>query len=144
MFDAARASRKKAAVPVLDELEHYLNVDADPTIDSPLRWWTSPDTRALYPSLSRMAISYLTIPPTSVAVERLFSKGRILISHLRNGLSAASIRALLCLNNWSILGFIKDEDVLSVTREDPSNDALEDDEEVWGFSQPRDDVLFFV
>ncbi|EPT02220.1 hypothetical protein FOMPIDRAFT_35080, partial [Fomitopsis schrenkii] len=78
-----------------------------------------------YPNLSRMAISYLTIPPTSVAVERLFSKGRILISHLRNGLSAASIRALLCLNNWSILGFIKDKDVLSVTREDPSNDAPE-------------------
>ncbi|EPS99825.1 hypothetical protein FOMPIDRAFT_1080573, partial [Fomitopsis schrenkii] len=66
----------------------------------------------LYPSLSRMVISYLTIPPTLVAVECLFSKGQILILHLRNGLSAALIHALLCLNNWSILGFIKDKDVL--------------------------------
>ena len=144
MFDAARASRKKTAAPMVDELDHYLNTDIDPTIDNPLRWWTSPDIRALYPNLSRMAISYLTIPPTSVAVERLFSKGRILISHLRNGLSAASIHALLCLNNWSVLGFIKDEDILSVTREDPSSDALEDDEDVWGFSQPHEGIAFFV
>ncbi|TFY50417.1 hypothetical protein EVJ58_g11057, partial [Rhodofomes roseus] len=96
------------------------------------------------PNLSRMAISYLTIPPTSVAVERLFSKGRIFISHLRNGLSAASIRALLCLNNWSVLGFIKDEDVMSVAREDPSGELPEDVEDVWGFSEPREDAIFFV
>ncbi|EPT02339.1 hypothetical protein FOMPIDRAFT_1100913, partial [Fomitopsis schrenkii] len=99
-----------------DELNHYLNIDTDATIDSPIVWWTSQDARKTYPNLSHMAISYLTIPPTSVAVKRLFSKGQILISHLRNGLSAASIHALLCLNNWSVLGFIKDKDVLAVTQ----------------------------
>lgn len=84
------------------------------------------------------------VPATSVAVERLFSKGRIFISHLRNGLSAASIRTLLCLNNWSTLGFIKDEDVMSVTREDASKESPEDVEDVWGFSQPNEDLIFFV
>ncbi|TFY58892.1 hypothetical protein EVJ58_g6133 [Rhodofomes roseus] len=144
MFDAARASRKKAAVPIVDELDHYLNTDANPAIDSALGWWTSREQRTTYPNLSRMAISYLTIPPTSVAVERLFSKGRIFISHLRNGLSAASIRVLLCLNNWSVLGFIKDKDVMSVAREDPSGELPEDVEDVWGFSEPREDAIFFV
>ena len=144
MFDAARASRKKPVRPLADELDHYLNADADPTIDMPLQWWTSPDARAMYPNLSRMAVSYLTIPPTSVAVERLFSKGRIFISYLRNGLSAASIRALLCLNSWSTLGFIKDEDILSVTREDPTTDEAEDVEEVWGWSEQRNETIFFI
>lgn len=144
MFDAARANRKKTAGPVVDELDRYLSSDADPTINSPLAWWISQDARAAYPNLSHMAVSYLTIPATSVAVERLFSKGRIFVSHLRNGLSAESIRALLCLNNWRTLGFIKDDDILSVTREDPANDAAEDVEDVWGFSEPRDELIFFV
>lgn len=144
MFDAARANRKKTAGPVVDELDRYLSSDADPTINSPLAWWISQDARAAYPNLSRMAVSYLTIPATSVAVEQLFSKGRIFVSHLRNGLSAESIRALLCLNNWRTLGFIKDDDILSVTREDPANDAAEDVEDVWGFSEPRDELIFFV
>ena len=34
--------------------------------------------------------------------------------HLRNGLSVASIRALMCLNNWSPLGLIHDSDMLTV------------------------------
>ncbi|TFY53317.1 hypothetical protein EVJ58_g9512 [Rhodofomes roseus] len=144
MFDAARANRKKTAVPIVDKLDHYLSSDPDASIDSALGWWTRAESRAMYPSLSRMAVSYLTIPPTSVAVERLFSKGRIFISHLQNGLSAESIRALMCLNNWSLLGFIKDEDVRSVTREDASKDPPEDVEDVWGFSEPRNDAIFFV
>ncbi|TFY50118.1 hypothetical protein EVJ58_g11178 [Rhodofomes roseus] len=133
IFDAARAKCKQAAAPVTDELEHYLASEPDPSIDNALEWWTSRESRAMYPTLSRMARSYLTIPPTSVGVERLFSKGRIIVTHLRNGLSAASIRALMCLNDWSPLGLVKDTDVLAVTTQDPSKDAdIEDLEEVWG------------
>ncbi|EPT01245.1 hypothetical protein FOMPIDRAFT_1120678, partial [Fomitopsis schrenkii] len=117
-----------------DELEHYLAAEPDPTIDNALAWWCSPERRGMYPALSRMARCYLTIPPTSVGVERLFSKGRIIVTHLRNGLSAKSIRALMCLNDWSPLGLIHDTDVLAVTTEDPLKDpdAAEDPEEVWG------------
>lgn len=50
-------------------------------------------------------------------MERLFSKGRILLSHIRNRLSAQSTRALLCLNSWSNLGLVADEDITAVTKE---------------------------
>ena len=48
----------------------------------------------------------------SVDVERVFSKGRLLLSHVRNGLSVQSTRALLCLGAWSKMGLVKDEDVV--------------------------------
>ena len=48
-------------------------------------------------------------------MERIFSKGQILLSHIRNRLSAQSIRALMCLGNWSKLGYVRDQDVLAVT-----------------------------
>lgn len=71
---------------------------------------------------------------TSVGVERLFSKGHIIVTHLCNGLSAASIRALMCLNDWLLLSLVRDADVLAVTMEDPLKDlnSAEDQEEVWG------------
>ena len=55
---------------------------------------------------SPVLIIYLA---TSVDVERTFSKGWLLLSHIRNRLSVESTRALLCLNNWSKQGFVKQE-----------------------------------
>ena len=51
---------------------------------------------------------------TSIDVERLFSRGRLLLSHVRSRLSVDSTQALLCLGAWSHLGLIKNEDVLKV------------------------------
>jgi hypothetical protein len=48
-------------------------------------------------------------------VERTFSKGRILLSHLRNRLSVESTRALICLGVWSSLGYVKDSDIRAET-----------------------------
>lgn len=48
---------------------------------------------------------------TSVDVERVFSQGRIVLSHLRSRLSVQSTRALMCLGVWSHLGFVKDSDI---------------------------------
>jgi hypothetical protein len=53
---------------------------------------------------------------TSVDVERVFSKGRLVLSHVRNGLSVQSTRALMCLGAWSKMGFVKDKDVMEVAR----------------------------
>ncbi|EIW63732.1 uncharacterized protein TRAVEDRAFT_78749, partial [Trametes versicolor FP-101664 SS1] len=64
-----------------------------------------------FPNLSRMALDYLSIPGTSVDIERVFSRGRIILPHLRNGLSAHSIRAILCLGEWSLLNLMKDSDI---------------------------------
>ena len=77
-----------------------------------------------------MALDYLTVPSefscyplkqvlmvfsaTSIDVERIFSRGQLVLSHIRNRLSAQTMRALLCLGSWSLLGMVKDEDVLKV------------------------------
>ena len=47
-------------------------------------------------------------------VERVFSQGRLLLSHIRSRLSVQSTRALMCLGPWSLLGFVKDSDVKAV------------------------------
>lgn len=52
---------------------------------------------------------------TSIDVERFFSRGRLLLSHVRSRLSAQSTRALLCLGLWSQLNLIKDDDVKKVS-----------------------------
>lgn len=47
-------------------------------------------------------------------MERLFSRGRQLISPQRNRLSGKSIRALLCLGEWSRMGLVRDKDIMNV------------------------------
>jgi hypothetical protein len=53
---------------------------------------------------------------TSVDVERVFSRGRLILTHTRSRLSVQATRALLCLGCWSLLNLVKDADVVSVTR----------------------------
>jgi len=66
----------------------------------------------LYPSFFWILIC---TSATSVDVERLFSRGHLLLSHTRSRLSVASTRALLCLGSWSLLGLVRDEDVEAVS-----------------------------
>ena len=91
-------------------------------------WWY--ERKHIYPRLSRMAMDYLSIPgkhslfvvngfphpdinltATSVAVERTFSQGRLVLSHVRSRLCVQSTHALLCVGVWSVLGYVKDSDV---------------------------------
>jgi hypothetical protein len=72
---------------------------------------------------------------TSVYVECIFSKGRILLSHLRSRLSVQSTRALLCIGNWSLLGLVKAADIkraVSCT-EIEEEECDEDVEEGWDY-----------
>jgi len=55
------------------------------------------------------------ISATSVDVERAFSQGRLLLSHVRSRLSVQSTRASMCLGAWSLRGFVKDSDIKAVT-----------------------------
>ena len=57
----------------------------------------------------------LPISATSTDVKRIFSQGRIILSHIRNRLSSQSTCTLLCLGNWSLLGYIQDKDITAVT-----------------------------
>jgi hypothetical protein len=78
-----------------------------------------------------MALDYLTIPgmfllvfflllltlitATSVDVEHIFSRGRLLLSHVRSQMSSRTTRALLCVGIWSQLGLVRDNNVKAVT-----------------------------
>ena len=65
-------------------------------------------------------------------MERVFSKGRLIISHIRNRLSAQSTRAIMCLNYWSKLGFVKSDDLKAgASLPDVKGDETWSDEE-WG------------
>ena len=108
-----------------DELMVYLSTR--PELTDVLKWWYQHHTT--YPTLHRMALDYLSIPgewsssfvslfltiqiATSIDVERTFSKGQLLLSHVCSRLAVQSTRALLCLGSWSLKGFVKDSDVLS-------------------------------
>ena len=93
-----------------------------------LLWWT--EHKATYPNRSRMALDYLSIlsmypftseidrhadscfaAATSTDVERVFSQGRLLLSHIRNRLLSQLIRALMCLGSWCQLGLVKGADM---------------------------------
>lgn len=50
----------------------------------------------------------------SVGVEQVFSKGRLVLSHLCNQLKAQSTCALLCLREWSLLGLVEKVDLTAV------------------------------
>jgi hypothetical protein len=47
-------------------------------------------------------------------VERLFSHGRLAVTHTRSRLSAQTTRAIICLVAWSLLNLLKTEDVMLV------------------------------
>lgn len=109
-----------------DELQRYLATDVEDVKDG-LMWWY--DKRAIFPRLSRMARGYLSIPgeylvlsyfssvlkhlsiATTVDVERVFSRARLILPYVRNSLGVQSTRASLCVGLWSSQGLIKDGDI---------------------------------
>ena len=65
-------------------------------------------------------------------MERLFSRGRLLLSHVCSQLSAQSTHTLLCLGTWSQLKLVKTEDVMKVsTLPDVKGDEEEVFEDGW-------------
>ncbi|KDR66669.1 hypothetical protein GALMADRAFT_1141875 [Galerina marginata CBS 339.88] len=90
MFDALPALTAPPPTELHSELERYLNTDIEDVTD-PIRWWY--ERKTTYPRLHRMALDYLTIPATSVDVERVFSQGRLLLSHVRSRLCQFSLHA---------------------------------------------------
>ncbi|KAG1800024.1 uncharacterized protein BJ212DRAFT_1256971, partial [Suillus subaureus] len=44
----------------------------------------------------------------------IFGCGYLLLSHVCSHLSAQSVHVLLCLGSWSLLGLVKDQDVMAV------------------------------
>jgi hypothetical protein len=112
IFDVLPTVSAAAKVTPRNELNHYLTAPTEATRD-PLLWWV--EKQKTYPRLSRMARDYISVPATSVDVKRVFSKGRLLLSHVHNRLSVQSTQALLYLSNWSKAGLVKKEDIQHAT-----------------------------
>lgn len=51
-----------------------------------------------------------TFLATSVDIEQVFSQGCIILSHLWSWLSVQTIRALMCVREWSCMGYVKGSD----------------------------------
>ncbi len=62
-----------------------------------LLFWTN--KREKYPSLSKMARSYLAIPATSFPSERVFEKGRRIVSWQRGKLTPTKVELLICMEH---------------------------------------------
>lgn len=83
-----------------------------------------PDCRVWRSTTFRSPVSFFTectstllnnaLVATSVDVERVFSQGRLLLSHVRSRLSVQSTCALMCLGIWSKMGYVKDADIKAV------------------------------
>ncbi|KAF5347520.1 hypothetical protein D9758_014517 [Tetrapyrgos nigripes] len=112
-FDDLPALKPPKAGELGDELDRYLSADVEAT-DDVLGWWYG--RKKDFPTLYRMGLDYLIIPATSTDVERVFSRGRFLLPYVRNRLSADTTRALMCLRQWSLMGLIQDEDVMTVAK----------------------------
>ena len=74
---------------------------------------------------------------TSIEPECLFSRGRLVLTHVWGRLSAQITRALLCVGSWSLLDLIEAEDINSATvlpdvqNDDEDYQALREVEEGW-------------
>ena len=99
--DFARPGAKRRKITARSagkDLEKYL---ADPVVEEAivLNWWKTIGSEQ-YPSVARMARDVLSIPATSVPVERAFSSGGQMVTDIRNRLSADTVNAAQCLRSW--------------------------------------------
>lgn len=143
-FDSLPTICAPKITDLCNKLDRYLSTDPEHTNDM-LLWWA--EQRGLYLCLSHMALDYLLIlgmsvyvwcclmltssVATFIDVERMFSEGQILLSHLHNCLSVQLTWALMCLGAWSLMGYVWDSNVKAVTmlpelKEDEEEEPLKE------------------
>ena len=67
-----------------------------------LKYWKNNAFRS--PILSNVARKYLAIPATSASIKRGFSITSNIITKKRNKLSPETVRALILLTSWKLMG----------------------------------------
>ncbi|KNZ47846.1 uncharacterized protein VP01_609g9 [Puccinia sorghi] len=95
-FSVRRKMELKRSVHA--ELSLYLKEELEPEGTNKLKYWFVRQKKL--PTLSKMARIYLAIPATSAASERVFSKGRGIVSLQRSSLNPDVVEELLCIKEW--------------------------------------------
>lgn len=88
-------------VAVRDEVERYFKLKIT-AVASPIRWWR--DKRAAFPTLSRLAAKYLSVPASSASVERVFSQAGLTLTKLRTRMSTELLEELLIIKYHHFAG----------------------------------------
>ena len=68
---------------------------------------------------------------TSIDVERVFSRGHLLLSHTQSRLSTQTTRAVLCIGQWSVCNLIKTKDVVAVSKMEDEDGEEEEMDKGW-------------
>ena len=92
-------SRSQKAPSWKDEISTYLNMPYPDWTCDILMWWK--ENSVLLPNLSKMARDILAIPASSVAVERFFSSGSIIMNNKRTSLKDETFKNLMLINSWA-------------------------------------------
>lgn len=122
-----------------DEFDHFIKsapIQLQKGYTS-LDWWLQEANRAPYPSLSRMAIDILSIPPMSAEPERIFSGARRTITWSRHKVGVENIRRMECLKSWIRTGIASEwRSGLVADDEDTEKRVSGEEEEGEGSSRP--------
>jgi hypothetical protein len=68
---------------------------------------------------------------TSIDIEHIFSRSRLLLSHTRSHLSTQMTHAVLCVGQWSVCNLVKTEDVVVVSKMEDEDGEEEEMDEGW-------------
>ncbi|KAG1839728.1 hypothetical protein DFJ58DRAFT_733176 [Suillus subalutaceus] len=100
------------------ELDHYLSMDMEHVTNcSPAcHAWPLTILLSLVCGFLKIHRKLTLAIATSVDVERLFSRVHLILSHVRNHLSAQSTHALLCVGLWSELGLVDSKDIIHASK----------------------------
>ena len=68
---------------------------------------------------------------TSIDIEHIFSRSRLLLSHTQSRLSTQTTRAVLCVGQWSVCNLVKTEDIVVVSKMEDEDGEEEEMDEGW-------------
>ncbi|XP_028804831.1 zinc finger BED domain-containing protein RICESLEEPER 2-like [Neltuma alba] len=101
------SQKEKSSSDPQSELDRYLSSSSadDTPVDDDfdmLAWWRANSSK--YKIISRMAHDVLAVPMSTVASESAFSIGGCVVDSYRSSLSPTMTKALICAQNWLLLG----------------------------------------
>lgn len=79
-----------------EEFDKYCAESCEPEQSNPFLWWAGNKTK--YPNVAAVSRQYLSVPATSVASERIFSKCGLICSERRAALTPEHVEQLVFLS----------------------------------------------